>query len=224
MKSVIISHNQKDCIIRMAESMRGMPCIFILDRCTDGSKELCEKLYIPFIESTEGSGRQCSRARNIGADHFKGDDIVFFDGDRIPNFDPKLLDRSPFDVTLVKSSEDIRDDFSKSWEPEKFWGSYRNGVFGSCVMVRSCILEKVMNRYGYLFDTDFTLWGEEDRHFGDLCFSVGATCGFADDSWRVSGRATICHERMDEFRAMSVLRVKKLIALGLEYLINDPIA
>ena len=119
-KAVIISHNQESFVANMAEAMRGVPYVFVLDRCTDGSKNLCEKLYIPFIENTEGLNRQCGRSRNIGADFFDGSDIVFFDGDRVPNFNPILLDNSPFDVTLVKCQEDIRDDFSKSWEPERF--------------------------------------------------------------------------------------------------------
>lgn len=196
--------------------------LFVLDRCIDDSETICINNNIPYIINDKGIGRQCGLSRNLGVAYFPNDDILFLDGDRLPNFDVNLLDQSPFDLTLVKCETDIRDNLHKgSWIADKLWGTFNNGVFGSCLLVRRNVLDSIFAKYGHLFDVDFVRWGEEDRHFGDLAYSVGATCGFADNNMRVSGSATICHERMDDFMAMTTLRVNKLFALGLDNLLCD---
>jgi glycosyltransferase involved in cell wall biosynthesis len=221
---IIISHNQKDYLKSFHETLNNCKHLFVLDRCTDGSQQFCIDNNIPYVENLVGIGRQCSRARNIGASLFPNDDILFFDGDRVPKFDITKLEQTPFDVTLVKSEIDIRDDITlNSWVHEKLWGTYHNGLFGSCVFIKRTMINKVIEKYGHLFDEDFTEWGEEDRHLGDLLFSVGATCGFADNSWRVLGRSTLCVERKKEFMNMSQLRINKLLSLNLDYLIRETI-
>lgn len=220
MIAVVISHNQKESIEPMRNAI-DVPTLFVLDRCTDGSQEKCKRLGVDFITNEIGSGRQVSRARNLGANKFPNDDILFLDGDRIPLFPVSQLEQSTFGVTLVKSETDVRDRISQgSWVEEPLWGTFHNGLFSSCVLIRRLYIDQVIADYGHLFDEEFTEWGEEDRHLGDLLWAVGASCGFADNSWRVSGRSTMKEEKAAEFANMSQLRVRKLFGYGMEFLIR----
>lgn len=222
MIAIIISHNQSEYIEPISKALGNTKHLFVFDRCTDKSEAVAKKIGVDFVCNTEGDGRQCSRARNLGASLFPEDDILFLDGDRVPLFDVSRLEVSQFDVTLVKSENDIRDELgSLGWKAEPRWGSFNNGLFASCVLIRRNALDKVLQQFGYIFDTDFTKWGEEDRHLGDLLFHVGATCGFASDDMRVLGRATLKEERQDDFREMTFLRIKKLFNLGIDYLVRD---
>lgn len=205
-------------------ALQGYGCehLFVLDRCTDGSEQYCVENHIPHITNTQGEGRQCSRSRNLGAAFFPNDDILFLDADKLPNFNVLELDKAVYDVTLVKCETDIRDHLGVAdGVPTRLWGTYHNGLFSSCVFIRRKMIDAVICKYGHLFDVDFVEWGEEDRHLGDLLYSVGATCGFADRTWRVAGRTSDCKEKMVEFMNMSRLRIGKLFALGLEHLIRE---
>lgn len=224
---VIIGKDQGSDILNTHNSIKSsIKRIFVLDRCSDDSEKICIENNIPYLINLIGKDRQPSRCRNIGLNYFKdNEDILFLDTDRITNFDIDILNDSPFDVTLTFCENDIRlkdiknqkeySDNLTYFNENKSWGTFNNACFSSAIFIRRKVINKVIDKFGYFWDEDFTLWGEEDRHLGDLLYSVDATCGFTPHNFTTVGKTTDAIDKNDDFIKMCQLRYSKIRKLKL---------
>lgn len=219
---VIIGKDQGSDILKTHNSIKSsIKRIFVLDRCSDDSESICKENNIPYLINLIGKDRQPSRCRNIGLNYFKNDeDILFLDTDRVTNFDIDILNDSPFDVTLTFCEDDIRlkdikkqKDYSDdplSFNENKSWGNFNNACFSSAIFIRRKAINTVINKFGYLWDEEFTKWGEEDRHLGDLLYSISATCGFTPHDFITAGKTTDAIDKDSDFIKMCQLRYLKI--------------
>src|SRR5574344_1129120 len=84
MKVVIISKNQNQYIKDFLNIFNVSDCLFVFDR-----QENVPKIKnLNFLINHQGTGFMAPLCRNIGTDYFPDEDILFIDGDRIPDKNP----------------------------------------------------------------------------------------------------------------------------------------
>ena len=56
MKIVIISHDQDTYLLDMYNAVKEFDYVFVLDRCSDNSVQICEQNNINYITNQKGTG------------------------------------------------------------------------------------------------------------------------------------------------------------------------
>lgn len=198
MNIVIIAHNEQESIMRMASVLtkQGLlnSAVWVLDRCTDKSEDICKEIGVEYIVNTKGEGRQTSTCRNMGyrwcSDKIFKENTLFLDADRWPVLgDLNSLESSPTDITLLKLQKDLRDDCAVDYN--KIYGTVYNNFFSCGIFIKEDACKKLIQFYSERKDdygnslifpeTVQQFWGIEDTHLGDICYHLGLTCDFNNE-------------------------------------------
>jgi len=179
MEIVIIGHNEGNFIIRMCSSLKHIDVkkIWVLDRCTDYSRELLTECGQFYVETNPNlTGRRVSSVRNLGLSYCSKDsDVLFLDGDRFVT-EGSLLDLEQWDkdIALLMLERDIRDDHKCEYS----YGSVHNGFFSCGVFLKRSAINKILEfQNGELFREDIQdIWGIEDVYLGDVCYHLKLSC------------------------------------------------
>ena len=184
---IVISKNQADSLHMMRAHLEtqfpNVKRLFVLDRCSDNSKQLLTDLGESFIEKLDGNGFEAGRARDFGMAHFGYDKhFLLFDRDRFPlGFTESILIKglSSYDICLTRVSEDIRDWFKPEFVSNPNFRKIENDVYTPSFTIRKEMLGKILPlNGGRLFNQAFDgNWGGEDMSMGDFAYALGGTCG-----------------------------------------------
>lgn len=208
---VIISKNQKQAIEKMLKVLTfDLPnCnrIFVLDRCTDGSKEFLESQNEFFIERHDAEGFCAGSARNLGLKYTNPEhDVLFLDGDRIPhnlNYERIAQMLYYFNISMIKNEKDTRNWFVNVPSINTQYRNYNNNVWSSAILLRRTAINEISNIVGNgnIFDTIFDgNWGCEDEYLGDVAYSLGMISGGFPSHIYVEGTTTPSTNSSDEYR------------------------
>ena len=177
MKIVIIGQNEGPSIQHMLSSLKPYPQfkrIWILDRCTDNSKEQLQAAGEFFVE-TPGwlKGRQTAYSRNLGA-MIADDDVLFLDGDRyIVSGSIEELENSVTDIQLLRLQSESRNSVT---DYQQIYGTVYNGFFSCGLFMKKTAIQKVIQFQGGLFKLSTQeKWGIEDCYLGDVCYHLKLT-------------------------------------------------
>jgi MoaA/NifB/PqqE/SkfB family radical SAM enzyme len=207
---VIISKNQKQSIKKMLDILKfDIPTanrIFVLDRCTDGSKELLESQHEFFIERNDAVGFCAGSARNIGLKHTNPEhDVLFLDGDRIPhnlNYERIVQMLYYFNISMIKNEKDTRNWFVNIPSINTQMTKSNNNVWSSAILLRRTAINKISEIVGdgNLFDPIFDgNWGCEDEYLGDVAISLGMLSGGFPSTIYVEGETTVSNTSSPEY-------------------------
>jgi MoaA/NifB/PqqE/SkfB family radical SAM enzyme len=207
---VIISKNQEKSIKEMMFRLRiDIPTanrIFVLDRCSDGSKEMLESYNEFFVERHDAVGFCAGSARNIGLKHTNPEhDVLFLDGDRIPhnlNYERIVQMLYYFNVSMIKNETDTRNWFVNVPSINTQYRNYNNNVWSSAILLRRTAITKISEIVGdgNLFDPTFDgNWGCEDEYLGDVATSLGMLSGGFPSTIYVEGETTVSNTRSPEY-------------------------
>ena len=208
---VIISKNQEKSLKHMIDTLRletpSINRIFVLDRCTDGSKELLESKNEFFVERHDAVGFCAGSARNIGLKHTNPEhDVLFLDGDRIPhnlNYERIVQMLYYFNISMIKNKQDTRTWFVNVPSINTQYKNYNNNVWSSAILLRRSAIEAISNIVGNgnIFDPIFDgSWGCEDEYLGDVAYSLGMISGGFPSHIYVEGTTTPSTNSSDEYR------------------------
>lgn len=175
-KCVVISKDQPEYISQFESALANIDHVYVLDRCTKPYPD-----NIPILTNNEGTGFLAGKARNIGAEYFNGNDILFLDGDKPPVVgDLNILNNYPeYDCILLSCENDLRlkksnifkDNETIEYHIDDPINPY-NYVFSCGMLLRQRLINylKSLND-GYIFNPVFYgNFGEEDTWIGD-CIS-----------------------------------------------------
>lgn len=186
---MIIARNQTQHIEEMVSSLRtslpGVNILYVLDRCTDNSKEILEQNNVPFVEKTTGEGFDAGGSRNFGYNLLnKEQNILFLDGDRIPtglSWTLIVQALKSYDMTMLKVEHDHRDWFNSTFSSNTWYGNGLDNAVYSCGMLLSTKAHKSIasfNPGNNLMHPIFSgRYGEEDVYLGDVARHLDLTCG-----------------------------------------------
>lgn len=176
-KCVVISKDQPEYISQFESALANIDHVYVLDRCTKPYPD-----NIPILTNNEGTGFLAGKARNIGAEYFNGNDILFLDGDKPPVVgDLNILNNYPeYDCILLSCENDNRLKLDKKIFKDNSTIEYHisdpinpyNYVFSCGILLRHKLISylKTIND-GYIFNPCFYgNFGEEDTWIGD-CIS-----------------------------------------------------
>lgn len=208
---VVISKNQAKSLEQMINTLRiDIPIanrIFVLDRCTDGSKELLERNNEFFVERTDAEGFCAGSARNLGLKYTNPEhDVLFLDGDRIPhnlNYERIAQMLYYFDISMIKNEKDSRNWFVNIPSINIHRYKTNNNVWSSAILLRRSAVNKISEVVGNgnLFDPIFDgHWGCEDEYLGDVAYSLGMISGGFPSHIYVEGTTTASNNTSDEYR------------------------
>ena len=183
---VIIGHNECNSILPMYSSLKknfpNARRIWILDRCTDGSKKMLKILkeeYHTRNYFNNGFGRKTATNRNYGLSFCdEKADVLFLDGDRyIRRGNVLMLSENKNDVILFKTIGDHRvEDYSS------YSGKISNCFYSCGVLFKRKAINRVVEFQGELFNTEVEKdWGSEDLYLGDVCHHLRLKIGFFED-------------------------------------------
>ena len=230
---VIISKDQADDLLKMVEALRTqLPDIercFVLDRCTDNSKQVLIDLNENFVENTVGIGFCAATARNVGLRNINPNNSVFFiDCERSPiNMSIELIEQAltKYDITLLKCEQEYcRHWFTNDFAPNPYINILDNDVWSGAFVIRRSAIEKIKYiNNGNLFNEFFNgRWGCEDLNLGDMAAALDLTCGGFPLSARMSGVVEASHDPNPvETRKQHSMR--KLLRMALFIKFNKPI-
>lgn len=196
MNVIITSQNQYAFLPELLNSiLLQLPTanrLFVLDRCTDESKEFLKSKNERFIENTEGEGFLAGYSRDLGLKKLGIENTLFLDGDRIlNNFKQEDVDFAfdIADICLIKIQDDFRKNFKKTFTVNPEFGKYHNDVFTCGLTIRKEMIQKIVEvQDGRLFHKNFDgNFGEEDRFMGDMAFHLGGTCWLFPEHVYLSG-------------------------------------
>lgn len=198
---VIISKNQCDSLKTMLETLKfDLPNanrIFVLDRCTDGSKEFLESNNEFFIEREDAIGFCAGSARNLGLKYTDpSHDVLFLDGDRIPhNLSHERIIQMLhyFDISMIKNEHDIRNWFVNVPSININMDKFNNNVWSSAILLKRSSIDAISSIVGEgnVFDPIFDgHWGCEDEYVGDIAKYFGMTVGGFPNFIYVEGTTT----------------------------------
>lgn len=218
---VIISHNQEKFLERFPIEITKK-CLFVLDRCSDNSEEICKKNSYKYIKNQQGFGFLAGFARQMGVDFFgTGEPIFFLDGDKIPNGDLQKIEnllKDGFDCVLLGVKDDPRK-YEKNIELVHDKTNPHNGVY-SCGIVLSPRLMGLCSETsskGRVWHEDFDgRWGEEDRWIGDVAIFNDLKICFSDDVV-LSGVIGGMEGHEDDFVVNTMKRLELRKRLGFEF-------
>ena len=185
MKIVIISHNQETFLLDMYKTVNEFDYVFVLDRCSDNSVQICEQNNINYITNQKGTGFLAGYSRQLGVKHFgTNEDILFLDGDKIPMGDLvqlEMLSKS-YDCVLLETKLDDRK-YERNTILVFDKANPHNCVY-SCGIVLSSNLMNECSKFsccGRVWHEDFDgYWGEEDRWIGDVAIYNDMKIVFSD--------------------------------------------
>ena len=106
MKVVVITRDQPLEIPKFEECLKGFDHIYVIDR-----PSVEYPAGIPAIYNFSGDGFLAGRMRDLGALSFAGEDILFLDGDKVPQGDLSAVENAPFDCVLLGVQNDKREYF-----------------------------------------------------------------------------------------------------------------
>lgn len=190
---VIVSQNQSSyipLIVNKTSIIKDR--VFVLDRCTDNSIEVCKSLGVNYITTTDDlQGFQAGYARNLGVKDYSGD-VIFIDGDRIPTipFDSDLLTNlQKYDTCLFPVQSDIRHTHHHTeFRDNPKYGLMANDFYSCGLYLSSKAIQSLQDFQGFIFDPEFNgRWGDEDAMLGDVCYDRGLSCGLVPTHYCLSG-------------------------------------
>lgn len=198
---VIISKNQLQSIQKMLFKLRlDIPSanrIFVLDRCTDGTKEFLESCGEKYVERVDATGFCAGTARNLGLKHTNpNNDVLFLDGDRIPHnltFERIIQMLYYFNISMIKNENDNRHWFVNVPSINTQLNQFNNNVWSSAILFRRSAINTISEVVGdnNLFDPIFDgHWGCEDEYIGDLAKHFGMLVGGFPSFIYVDGNTT----------------------------------
>lgn len=180
---VVIGRDEAESIKPMYKSLKKLlpesNRIWILDRCKDDSAEILDRLGEDYFKRTifhNGFGRKTSSNRNFGLEMTSdGSDVLFLDADRyVVKGGLKNLEKSKYDITLLRLENDTREENYKVYE-----GKITNGFYSCGIFFKSDAIDKIIEFQGELFSTEVEKdWGSEDLYLGDVCHHLGLSIGF----------------------------------------------
>lgn len=177
---VVITKDQPEYIPAFEEVLRDYNHVYVIDRPT-----VEYPINIPCIVNYYGEGFLAGRMRDIGASCFYDSDILFFDGDKVPQGDLKSLDALPYDCVLLGTKNDTRDFFDGTTHAVELLNPYMqyNGVYSCGILLRKNVISRLREvNGGRIFNPVFDgHWGEEDTWNGDIIFHDKFTVGCTSD-------------------------------------------
>jgi hypothetical protein len=186
----IISQNQIEYIEPVLSSLKNFEFerVWGLDRCTDHTNVLLDRLKEVHIDNRQGTGFLAGFMRDLlitHVDYLGADRILFLDGDRALVYeDPKQFwntDILSDDVVMLKAIQDFRDTQDRSI----FKSLATAGVCVSMKHIHKVRALSVMNGRCFHADLD-AIASYEDTLFGELLYRVGANLRYSNLA-RVSG-------------------------------------
>ena len=214
----VLCHNQAEYIEPMLEALDDFSesIIYMLDKCTDGSEAILRKRGIPYLK-LQCKGHGAAEARQRGFEYIMdisdgAADILFLDGDRIPNVLTEAICEDALkhgDIALFRTEDDHRitrniwKNFTKSkyrvlncpiynkdknaYNPYEFnWDCY---VYGCGLLFSNRAMKKIASvQDGYLFNpATWGDWGYEETFTGLVALTVGLKIIFMPDEIRLQG-------------------------------------
>lgn len=223
MKIVVISRNQVEYVQPMKAALSINP-LFVFDRTPN------HPIDVDFIENTQGEGFLAGRMRDMGAELFPDEDILFLDGDKIPQGDivadiERLKDK--YDCITYGIDPELEDRYVRSHMKEidsdgilpshlnnslLTCGCYSCGMWLSAEAIKKL---KELND-GRIFHSMFDgNWGDEDNFLGDQLKYLGMRVGYSTHV-RLSGE-------FSKFEGERVLIYAKSLEKRLNFLFNNNI-
>jgi len=178
--AVIIGRNEALHIENMHNSLKeyNFNEIYILDRCTDNSKEICENLGLTYFETNfKGNKRMTSSARNFGLSKTEKDsDVLFLDMDRYVKFGSlNELKFSTNGIEFLLCENDPRQSITNQSQILPII----NNSFWTCgIFVKRQAIKIIENYFGTFFPVfSENYWGGDDLPTGDRVKFMGIICG-----------------------------------------------
>lgn len=214
MKIVIIGQNEGPSIQPMLDSLKPYPQykrIWVLDRCTDNSKEQLHATGEFFVETPDWlTGRQTAYSRNLGAT-IANDDVLFLDGDRyIVSGGIEELENSATDIQLLRLQNESRNSVS---DYQQIYGTVYNGFFSCGLFMKKNAIQKVIRFQGELFKLSTQeKWGIEDCYLGDVCYHLKLTADLCKNCFLFGSFSRLSLDNgtvlVDRFKLRDKLNVK----------------
>lgn len=177
---VVITKDQPEYIPEFEEVLHDYNHVYVIDRPT-----VEYPINIPCIVNYYGEGFLAGRMRDMGASCFYDSDILFLDGDKVPQGDLKSLDAIPYDCVLLGTKNDKRDFFDGTTHLIELDDPYMqyNGVYSCGILLRKNLISRLRElNNGRIFNPVFNgRWGEEDTWNGDIMFHEKFTVGCTSD-------------------------------------------
>lgn len=224
MHIVVINKNQQEYVKPMIDALYPNDPLFVFDRCTpvDGCR---------FISNSMGEGFLAGRMRDLGAKDID-DDILFLDGDKIPNRDI-LMDieflRAKYDCICYGVDKEFESSEMRSfmredsvddivpWQKNSWY--YATGCY-SCGMWLSKEAVSAVRRLngGRIFHPAFDgNWGDEDNFLADELNYLGFTIGYSTHV-RLSGMLSDWTTKSESLAMNFLKRIElRKSLLGMEF-------
>lgn len=214
MQIVVINRNQQDKVEPMIKALSPATPLFVFDRCEpiDG---------VNYKLNIDGDGFLAGRMRDIGAEGID-DDILFLDGDKIPQGDivadiERLKDKYDsicYSIEGDKENSEYRSfmrndgvDGIVPWQATGF--PYASGCYSCGLWLSRNIIRNVRElNGGRIFHPDFDgIWGDEDNFLADEINAVGGRIGYSTHV-RLSGEFSDWTKRADDLARNFVKRIE----------------
>lgn len=181
MKVVVITKDQPLEIPKFEECLKDFDHVYVVDRPT-----VKYPSGIPAIYNYNGDGFLAGRMRDLGALSFAGEDILFLDGDKIPQGNLRSVEDAPFDCVLLGVQHDKRVEYFDGTTHSITLPDIRlqaNGCYTCGILYRAELI-KTFRKYneGRIFHPIFDgTWGEEDTWNGDIMNHEQVSVGVVHD-------------------------------------------
>lgn len=180
MKVVVITKDQPLEIPKFEECLKDFDHVYVVDRPT-----VKYPSGIPAIYNYNGDGFLAGRMRDLGALSFAGEDILFLDGDKIPQGNLRSVESAPFDCVLLGVQHDKREYFDGTTHSITLPDIrlQANGCYTCGILYRAELI-KTFRKYneGRIFHPIFDgTWGEEDTWNGDIMNHEKVSIGVVHD-------------------------------------------
>ncbi len=213
MKVVVITKDQPEYIQRFEVVLDGYDHIYVIDR-----PSVEYPAGIPAIYNFSGDGFLAGRMRDIGALAFAGEDILFLDGDKVPQGNLRAVENAPFDCVLLGVQNDKRDYFNGTTHsitlPDIHYQG--NGCYTCGILYRADLI-KTFRKYneGRIFHPIFDgTWGEEDTWNGDIMNHEKASVGVVSDCWLTGTIGGWTDPKLQQLATNFARRIKLRIKWG----------
>lgn len=214
MNIVVINRNQQEFVEPMCNALAPLHPIFVFDRC-EPVDSVTHKV------NAEGVGFLAGKMRDIGAEGID-DDILFLDGDKIPQGDivadieslKGKYDSICYGIAGEKENSEYRSfmraddvDGIVPWQASGF--PYASGCYSCGLWLSRDIVRKVRElNGGRIFHKDFDgIWGDEDNFLADEINAVGGRIGYSTHV-RLSGEFSDWTKRVDDLARNFIKRIE----------------
>lgn len=200
MKIVVISKDQPEFVDELVSTFDS-DYIIVKDRCV-----LDYPVGYNYITNTTGTGFLAGYCRDLGAKEFD-DDILFLDGDKIPDITEKQLSYVStigFECVLLGLGLNDFRKFMTCGEgriPDYSICSINNEVYSCGIYLSKRAISEVKKlNNGRIFNSEFDgNWGEEDRYLGDQLSYLNIPIGYTSKI-TLSNKITDLSTTKDEIR------------------------